>query len=144
MIMITNLSVIFFVCICVMRNYSEKRWRGVFQLSSSGSSPWYGILAVYELDAHFNYLFMLYNIKHCHCFSIISEIRGETESVSGGGGPVLLRRVPVVSETNSVPGQTPPNGVIPSDITMMEPLLQDQAFQQQILQVIRKCLITLY
>lgn len=68
---------------------------------------------------------------------MISEIRGETESGSGGGGPVLLRRVPVASETNSAPGQTPPNGIIPSDITMMEPLLQDQAFQQQILQVIQ-------
>ncbi len=67
---------------------------------------------------------------------MIAEIRGETESGSGGGGPVLLRRVPV-SENNSAPGQTPPNGIIPSDITMMEPLLQDQAFQQQILQVIR-------
>lgn len=66
---------------------------------------------------------------------LILEIRGEPESGSGGG-PVHLRRAPVVSEANGASGgSTPSNGIIPSDLAMMEPLLQDQAFQQQILQV---------
>lgn len=68
---------------------------------------------------------------------MIAEIRGESDpGSSGGGGPLLLRRVPVSDANGGASGQAPSNGIIPSDITMMEPILQDQAFQQQILQVI--------
>jgi len=58
--------------------------------------------------------------------SLISEIRGETDP----GNPVLHRRV----NANESSGGPPTNGVI-SDFHMMDPLLQDHAFQQQILQV---------
>jgi hypothetical protein len=54
------------------------------------------------------------------------EIRGDTDP----GNPILLRRVNSIDNG----GGHPTNGVI-SDFHMMDPLLQDHAFQQQILQV---------
>ncbi|XP_021950549.1 histone deacetylase 4 isoform X4 [Folsomia candida] len=59
-------------------------------------------------------------------YSKIHEIRGDSDQ----SNPMLLRRVCPTSESSGGPSM---NGVIP-EFHMMDPLLQDHAFQQQLLQ----------
>lgn len=60
-------------------------------------------------------------------FTSFTEIRGDPEH----SNPVLLRRTCPSGESS---GGSPMNGIA-SDFNMMDPLMQDHAFQQQLIQV---------
>jgi len=88
-----------------------------------------------RIQLNSNFLYFDFNSG---CFFVgFAEIREDGDSGTGGGNPILLRRV-VVNETN---GSTGTNGMIP-DFPMMDPVVQDHSFQQQLLQVRNPCAFT--